>query len=294
MTSSCDHIPWQERRTLIGIKVGSAIMTFISKMRRPGATLTGLLVAAFAIIQVLRALDYPSRTAWGSGPVVVKASTIRHLVNSNPRTSWVWAYIVLAALASAGSVLVAVGYRRLLTRQPRQQALAAAARATVRLVEKETGLKHHEIGVNVWLVKGAKGFRRLERAASEVAQPRKVTPIIWIKGKGIIGEAWARNSPRAADMDRVRRMLSTEEVFCSLPREDRFRLSWNEFQMTSRYHAVLAVPLHRRRFSSYTVKGVLAIDALVPGKASAIDAIRGTEEFSSIVRTCDAALRGEE
>lgn len=149
-------------------------------------------------------------------------------------------------------------------------------------MEETTLLEHEEIGVNIWLVRGPRGFRRLVRAAKVVAEDRHETPITWTKGKGIIGEAWDRNQTRFADLDTVRADFPTEAQWCSLKREDRFRLSWAEFMETSRYHAVLAVPLRRHRFSRHLVRGVVAIDVLVPGKASQLDGLQVTREFSSI------------
>ena len=126
------------------------------------------------------------------------------------------------------------------------------------------------------------------------AQLRKQTPIVWTKGKGIIGEAWSRDSSRFADLDLVRSAYPSEELWCELARDDRFRLSWREFEQTSRYHAVLAVPLHAYRNADFPVRGVIAIDVLVPTNRNSIEGVQDTGEFSSIIRTCEAALSHED
>ncbi len=249
-------------------------MDFLRRLRRPGATVTAVLVVALAAVNVAKGTDWPAGW-WDDRPGEV-------------------IFVALSIVTGLGSLFVALGFRSVLGKQSQKLKLETAAQSVARLIQQETKLKHDEIGVNIWLIKGMVGFRRLVRAAIVVAQPRHQTPITWTKGKGIIGEAWARKKSRFADLERVRELYPTEQLWCGLKRDDRFRLSWAEFEETARYHAVLAVPLRRHRFSRHPVRGVVAIDVLVKRKGGAIDGIQRTKEFSSIIRTCEAALAGEE
>jgi hypothetical protein len=95
-------------------------------------------------------------------------------------------------------------------------------------------------------------------------------------------------------LDRVRATFTTEEQWCAFKREDRFHMSWSEFEETRRYRAVVAVPLRRHRWARHAVRGVIAIDSLVPGKASELLGLTTLPEFSSIRRTCEAAFGGDD
>lgn len=249
-------------------------MEFLRRLRRPGATLAAVLIVALAAVNVAKGVDWPM--GWWNTP---PGSVI---------------FVILSILTGVATLFVALGFRSVLTKQGRKAKFQTAAQSVVSLVEDKTQLSHADIGVNVWLVKGMLGFRRLVREAIVVAQPRHETPITWTKGKGIIGEAWERKQSRFADVERVRGLYPTKQAWCGLPREERFRLSWAEWEETFRYYAVLAVPLRRHRFGGHPVHGVVAIDVLVPSKGRVLDGVQRTKEFSSVIRTCEAALGGEE
>lgn len=272
----CDDPNFRERLSGVGILLGCAAMEIIRTMRLPGAITTGALVALWSAVQVANARNWPDQSWWSSG-------------NAGDT-----AYIVLAILTPVATLLVVYGYVRLLKRQSRRNRFAAAARELVNYIEKETSLGRHEIGVNIWLVKGLPGFRRLVRSVIEVAQPRKETHITWTKGKGIIGQSWAQKRSRFADLETVRGTFTTARLWCELERDDRFRLSWAEFQRTKAYRSVLAVPLQANRLGRHPVRGVLAIDVLTPSKRMEIDGIQETDEVSSVIRFCEAALVGDD
>lgn len=238
--------------------------------------MTGILVVTFGVVQGAKEFEWPRASWWEKG------SAGRAL------------YLILATLVSAATLLIVIGYRRLLAREKRRGKFDTAAQSIALLVQDQTSLNHDEIGVNIWLVRGPKGFRRLVREASVVTEQRTETPITWTKNKGIIGEAWGRKKPRFADLDQVRKNFPTRRHWCRLKREDRFRLSWDELGETSRYRAVLAVPLRGHRFARHPVRGVVAIDVLVAGKAAELEGLQTTREFGSIISVCEAALVGDE
>jgi phosphate/sulfate permease len=273
--SNCDDPTPGERISLALIPVGCAVMEFLRWLRRPASAVTALLVAAVGAMGTAKEYDWPHESWWKPGqPALV-------------------IFVILSLLAGLGVAFIIVGFFRLLSRETRRRQFQAAAHSFVRCVEKQTSLQHHEIGVNIWLIKGVKGFRRLVREAIAVAEPRPETPITWTKGKGIIGHAWRRNKSVFANLDTVRALFN-EETWCALRRDQRFRLSWDEFNETWRYHAVLAVPLRRHRFGVHRIRGILAIDAVVTEKGKELDGIQRTPDFNVIMGICQAAFAGSE
>jgi hypothetical protein len=273
--ATCDDPTFGERLALWMIPVGCAVMAFLRRMRRPGATITTTLIAAVGAMGTAKEYGWPHESWW------------------DPHEPALVAFVIVSILAGLGTLFIVIGFRRLLAKGNRKQQFETAAQSFVRCVEKQTDLQHHEIGVNIWLIKGMKGFRRLVREAIAVAEPRPETPITWTKGKGIIGQAWARKTSQFADLDAVREVF-TAETWCELPRGERFRLSWDEFDETWRYRAVLAVPLRRHRFGVHRVRGILAIDVLVPERGKQLDGIQRTDDFNVIMGICQAAFAGDE
>jgi hypothetical protein len=263
----------RERISLALIGPGCWFMNFLRRAQKPGAAITAALVATSAFVGLARELSWPHKSWWASGSVAV------------------WVFFTLYGLTSLGSLFVAGAFWRLLKKPNRQIQFQRAAQGLATLVSEGLELPHEAVGVNIWLIKGMKGFRRLVREAS-VGVPRNPTPITWTKGKGIIGQAWSRNTIRFADLDEVRALNPTEADWCSLTREERFRLSWSEMSETRRYRAVLAIPLRRHKFGRYRVRGVAAIDLLVPGRALDLNALHDLPEVRAIRRTCEAAFAG--
>jgi hypothetical protein len=269
---NCNDPTPRERISLALIPVGCAVMAFLRGQRRPGSRWTFVLVIALGAVTTMKERQFPHASWW------------------EPGSAGQAVFIALYLLVAVGTLFVILGFRRLLANEASKSAFAEAAEVVATLVEKETSLARNQMGVNIWVVKGMKGFRRLVRTATIVVDKRHETPITWTKGKGIIGEAWGRNTTRIADLDRVRAAFPTRDSWCRFEREDRFRLSWDEFEETKRYRAVLAVPLRRHRWARHTVRGVLAIDSLVPGKGPELNRLPTLPEFSSIRRTCEAAF----
>ncbi|MEP6976604.1 MAG: hypothetical protein ABI948_00975 [Thermoleophilia bacterium] len=274
MAKPCDDQPLRERVSAALIPVGCGVAAKLGKLKRPGATTTGLLILIFGAVQIMRAAEWPDARTWKSGAGLV-------------------AFVALAIAVAVLSFLVAWGYRGLLASRRREERLAKAANGIARVVMKHTKLKRDEVGVNIWRVRGPKGFRRLDRAAIAVEEDREETPILWTKGKGVIGYCWSKKAPRFADLEDLRSALPTEEEFCSIPREERFKFTWSEFQEVNRYAAVLAVPLKPRGFGRFAVKGVLAVDCSNVDRRSELDGLQGKPDFVTIKRTCEDILVGD-
>ncbi len=266
--------PIRERLSRALIPWGGVLSGWSRGLRRPGATATALLVAAYGLAQVGKSNDFPRQSLWQA-----------------QHAGW-WAFSVLAVLATIASLLVVLGYRALLGDRRASERLGKVARGTVRMIEKNTNLNHDEIGVNIWKVQGPWGFRRLERVAQALAEDRPTTPILWTKGKGVIGTSWMQNGSLFVDMHQLHLDFTEKEDFCGLPRTERFYFSWQEFRETERYKAVLAVPLRAGSHGRYPVRGVLAIDVMADDKRPELKGIESNREFGAIIRTCEAVLSG--
>lgn len=95
---------------------------------------------------------------------------------------------------------------------------------------------------------------------------------------------------RVVNFDAIRELAPTRGDWTRLERVGRLRLTWNELCDLRGDRAVLATPLRRVAFGRHHVVGVLEIVSLVPGKAEELDRLAKSEEFTSIVRTCEALL----
>ena len=274
MADPCDDQPIRERLSAALIPVGCGISARLGKLKRPGATTTGMLILVFGAVQIMRVAEWPDAQTWKSGLGLV-------------------AFVALAIGVSVLSFLVAWGYRGLLASRRREERLAKAANGLVRVVEKHSTLKRDEVGVNIWRVRGPKGFRRLDRAAIAVEEDREETPILWTKGKGVIGYCWSQKAPRFADLEDLRSALPTENEFCSIPRDERFKFTWSEFQDVDRYTSVLAVPLKPRGFGRFAVRGVLAVDCSNVDKRGELYGLQRKPDFVTIKRTCEDILVGD-
>lgn len=255
------------------IDIGCHYMSWVRRQQRSGSRTAAMLAIALGGVMIAWELDWPAhywKTWWGHGVLVT-----------------------LTVLTGISTLLVVFGYQKLLDRDKKRATLLEAAEGFARLVEDETSMQKGEYGVNIWLIRGPLGFRRLVRGPS-ITPPHDSTPIVWTKGKGAIGQAWKRKRDRFADLDTLRENYPTQESWCRRSKEARFRLGWDEFADTERYRAVVAVPLRVARFVRYPVRGVVAIDALVPGKAGELEALTKSPGFDAVMKTCQTAFIPDE
>jgi hypothetical protein len=145
-----------------------------------------------------------------------------------------------------------------------------------------------KVGVHVWTVKGLKGFRYLVRRTTFVIKPRRRTAhhVIWCKGKGAVGIAWAEDDGILANVENLEARAPTEAAFCAIDSRERFGLDWREFKRSKHYRAVLAVPLTTRG----RVKGCLSVDLQVDGRAEDLERLAADDQFNNVLRVCEAVL----
>jgi hypothetical protein len=247
------------------------LMARLPMLRRPLARLMTGMVVAFAGIQFAKWLKWPNAELWAwGGPLMV-------------------VFWVLAALTTVGRLATAVDYKRLLDR--RHERLQEASYATARMVVNDAALRGSDIAVFVWAVSGPPGLRWLSRAAAAESEPRRTVAILWTKGRGPLGRAWAQNEQVIEDLEDLRTSLADEDAYSQAAWKDRYELEWHEFRELLDYTAVLEMPLTgRNRLRRPVVKGVLELVAYTPQARTELHRVASSPQLAMIARICETML----
>jgi hypothetical protein len=260
------------------VRVAVRVNAWLSTLLRPGSFAIFVVASLSGVGAVMKQADLPSKNIWDAGsPALI-------------------ALVILGAITYLGYVLVVWGYRCTLKARDEEGQLYRACRdVAAALVVKTTTLDRDSVGVQVWVVRGLRGMKRLERRATFVPWDRPPTAIVWRKGKGAIGKCWSQDRWVLADLEELQALAPTEEAFFSLPPERRFFFKWPEFTSTDHYRGVLAWPLHGGPEAAPRVVGCLSIDVQEPAAAAQLDAFRTTQRdlFGEHLAVCEAVLRGK-
>lgn len=262
-----------QRASMFAIRRREKLSERFQRLLRPGALLTGFFVTCTAIVQGLKAAAIPSAETWAPG------------------SGWNWLLIVMVP-ALLLSLLVIWGYGRVLRRSGEDAELYRIARDTFYFVSEQLSVRRDVLGVNIWVVRGFTGARHLHRRVQFLTQERQPTSIVWCKGKGVIGYCWADNHPLVADNTAIAAQGGTKEAFCELPANERFGLSWEEFQQVQHYQAVLAVPIRCGPSGAPYVAGCVAIDVQEDGFAAPLETLGESRQLGALVRACGMVLEG--
>lgn len=126
--------------------------------------------------------------------------------------------------------------------------------------QAKPGISVESLAVHLWKVSGAS----LDRMASYRVERRSDSGVTWTKGKGAVGSCWATNLEIEADLADLHQAAgSGERGFYAVNDEERFYLTWDEYQMTRRYQSILATPL---RDKDAKFIGCLSIDTTQPSQ----------------------------
>jgi hypothetical protein len=268
------ELEWRDRLSVRAIAAHQATGRFFAPFLRPGVWLVGFVGAVYSACSLARLQDFPSADAWkGDSP-------LRYLLIGTG---------IFALIAGA---LVLAGYSALLKKSERNDDLAEACKGVwhVAVQELQCPLEGMEkVGVQLWQVRGFTGARFLERRASFTLEPRGETKIVWRKGKGAIGVAWAANDAKIASVAEVEARAGTKDQFYALSRDERYGLTWDEFRKAKRYRAILAIPLETR---PNHVAGCLSIDVRLDGYDQKLDTVAKAEQLTRALMTCESILRG--
>jgi hypothetical protein len=247
----------------------------LRRLLLPGSLVVLVVVTVAGVGVGLRQAGVPRESIWNTGePAAI-------------------ALAVVSALAYVGYVLVVIGYRRTLRHRDQDRRLYATCRDVATFIERNTTLELADIAVHVWVVRGMRGLRRLERRATFIPRDRPPSPITWRCGKGVLGQAWARDDWIVADLEPLAN-ARTEGEYYEIPRARRFGFTWQEARATVHYKAILAHPLHGGPENARRVIGCLSIDAQAPGGAKELGAVwdREHDTLRAHVSVCEAVLDG--
>lgn len=237
------------------------------------ADVVGLvLVAIVGALALAHSAHFPSSMAWSKGHPLPPAQ------------------IAAGVLLVMTQIVVVVRARR----GRRNTELEDACRHVAGYIDEHCPEVHlREVGVHIWTVAGPPFARYLRRSGSFLLGGQRArSGIRWMKGKGVVGFAWAERMKKIKDIEEIRARARSEEQFDALADEEKLGLTWAEFQQTPNYQTVCANPLYRRDNSSSRpdVRGVLAIDFLGRGHCQELDKATDDPRFASVVGVCESAL----
>ena len=234
-------------------------------------------IAAFVFLllsgglALIHSAEWPSTHAWSKGHVLPVAQ--------------VAAFILLGLTQLA--ILIAA------RRGERDKGLEESCQLVAAYVDEHCpAVQLRNVGVHIWTTAGPPFARYLKRSSSFLlAGDRERSGIIWVKGKGVVGAAWADGTTVTRDIDAIRAKASSRPAYAALGVEETMNLTWEEFRRTPYYRAVSAIPLYRRAGGGSQLRGILAIDFLEPGHFQEMELAVKDPAFASVIGFCESALR---
>jgi hypothetical protein len=267
---SADHSR-RETISVYGIRARIWLGKEARRLLRPGSIVAGTIATGYGVGALLKEEGLPSADAWGaSHPLGILLA-------------------VVGVLALVATLLVFVGYDRALRKNDQNDELARACRGIWRLALEHLQVDMAQVGVHVWAVKGVRGFRYLERRATFVLETRRSSNVIWRKGVGAIGLAWAEDEPLIANVESLVGQATSERLFSEVPRRERFGLNWREFRRSRHYRSILAIPLRRHS----RVLGCVSVDVKLDGCSDLLDTLSRQDQFNNVLAVCEAVLAGK-
>ncbi|HWD10799.1 MAG TPA: hypothetical protein VG366_03080, partial [Solirubrobacteraceae bacterium] len=150
-------------------------------------------------------------------------------------------------------------------------------------VENNTEIARGSVGVHIWEIAGPFFARRLRRRAMFRTQAGAHTPVLWTRGKGVVGRCWISDEKdQLTDLAELQAYATTEDRFCALEPRERFNLTWSEFQAAKQYNLIWVTKLYRGQGDAPKLKGLLSVD--VEGRGHA-------DELAKALTTHKAAVR---
>jgi hypothetical protein len=260
-----------EKVSVLGIRARIWVMRRARRLLRPGSIAIATIATAYTVGELLKQEGMPSETAWAAHhPLGILLGLV-------------------GTLALIGTLLVFFGYDRALRKADQNDELALACRGIWHLAVEHLGIDMTGVGVHVWAVKGLKGFRYLERRATFVLEARRSSNVVWRKGVGAVGLAWAEDEPLVANVEHLAATATSERLFSEIPRRNRFGLSWREYRRSRHYRSILAIPLRRHT----RVLGCLSVDVKPDGYADLLDTLSRQDQFNNVLAVCEAVLVGK-
>lgn len=157
--------------------------------------------------------------------------------------------ILLTAFKPIADLVVGtVNEQRESKRRKRQDMIEVLLRAGLRGLINDHGLVWDKIGINAFVVQrhwhrfGNPRLVRVGQVKFSLAHPSGIT---WTRGKGVIGMCWATQIDKGRDLhsDYSRVADWTESLWNQEPDEFKQGLTFQEFNRTKQYGAIVATPI---------------------------------------------------
>jgi hypothetical protein len=223
----------------------------------------------YVVASGARALEQPEAALWSTTPAKI-------------------GLLLGSTVVGAGYVVFFRDYRRLNSNAEGEIAIYKACERLAQYVLENSTIGPGGLGVHVWEVSGRWPFRHLARRRAYWPEDSRlaVAPIIWRKGKGVIGTAWKADQETFADLDGWAAI--TRDTFEALPRGDRYGMRWSEVWHTRRFRAIAAFPLHGGPSAAPRVIGCVSVDVTEPGKGDELKIVCTTgTAVQSILALCE-------
>jgi hypothetical protein len=176
-----------------------------------------------------------------------------------------WAAIAVVAYVTVHDLFVAAlpSLQAKRVREYEQNVRATLSAGLCEVVNK-FGVSWEEVGVHAFLIRGLPHFRRLVNVGGiRLGAKPSMTAPIWRPQKGVVGVSWDKDCIVAVDWQSFYKTHNGagKAAWKKLSVEDRYGLTWGEFQLTADYNVIVASPIYCQRGRSGQRMGCVVIDA---------------------------------
>ena len=233
------------------------------------------------------------RNQAGNGSALVAGLVVLYGVatlgqqNKVPRTFWEQGHggavvlVALGLLAGVGSFVVTFSVKGLLDRGEADGQLITPCRDIAWLIQTRTEIPHGAVGVHVWQIAGPPFARRLRRRATFRAKSARQMAVLWVRGKGVLGQCWANAADdQLNDLGALNAL--DEPDFCGLLPVQRFNMTWSEFSAGKHYGVVWVTKLYTGLGDAPKLWGLLSVD---------IEGSGHTDGLKEVIRTHSKEMR---
>jgi hypothetical protein len=169
--------------------------------------------------------------------------------------------VLLGVLAGIGSFTITGSVRSLLRRADADGRLVTPCREIAWLIQDQTAIPAGAVGVHVWEIAGPFFARRLRRRATFRTKSARQMPVLWTRGKGVLGQCWASSAENQLnDMKELDAHATSESAFCAIPAVDRFNMTWQEYAAGRHYGVIWVAKLFAGLGDAPKLRGMLSID----------------------------------
>ena len=216
-----------------------------------------------------------------------------------------WSAAFIALLVSAVYVPAYALYKALdayFEREERQAAERTSARSqadrdlellcqqvAAQIAETCPAVQINDLATQIWLCRQNGEFERRYRFF--LPHLRKSSGVVWRRGKGVAGLAWARNQDLVSDLTKLqeRRKALGPSGFNQLPLDERYGMDDAELASTSAYTGIVA----SRLFSTDPARRLLAIFVIDYTGRDGFDCVANaarSRQMSTLLGACEQRL----